>query len=233
MITLSLVIPIFNEEQNIKFLFKEIQDSGVYDIVNDIIFIDDGSNDKSKILINDIAFTNPKVVCLSHNYNLGQSTCLKTASNYSKSECLITIDGDCQNNPYDIKKLIELYKNNNFELIGGIRRKRRDTLVKIISSKIANKIRMLILDDDCIDTGCSLKIFKKDLFLKLPFFDGIHRFLPALFKAYGANTHFIDVDHRFRKYGQSKYGTFGRLFRGIRDIFKVLLIIKRYRKKYD
>ena len=116
-------------------------------------------------------------------------------------------------------------------MIGGIRRNRKDSLVKIISSRIANKVRMLILNDDCIDTGCSLKIFKKDLFLKLPFFDGIHRFLPALFKAYGANIHFIDVDHRFRKYGQSKYGTFGRLFRGIRDIFKVLLIIKRYRKK--
>lgn len=231
MIKTSLVIPIYNEVDNIKNLFNEILDCGVYDIVTEIIFVDDSSVDDSNVFIKKIVSNYSKVVCLTHKKNLGQSRCIKTAAIFSKNECLITIDGDCQNNPNDIHKLISLYQTKDIQLIGGIRRNRKDSLVKIISSRIANKVRMLILNDDCIDTGCSLKIFKKDLFLKLPFFDGIHRFLPALFKAYGANIHFIDVDHRFRKYGQSKYGTFGRLFRGIRDMFKVLLIIKRYRKK--
>jgi len=231
MITSSLVIPIFDEEENINYLFREIKESGVYDIVTDIIFINDASTDNSKNLIEKIISTNSKVKCVNHKSNLGQSMCLKTAANFSKNECLITIDGDCQNNPNDIHKILDIYRSKNFGLVGGIRLKRRDPLIKILSSRIANKVRIIILNDDCIDTGCSLKIFNRDLFLKIPHFDGIHRFLPALFKAYGANTHFIDVDHRHRKYGRSKYDTFGRLFRGIRDIFKVLLIIKRYNKK--
>jgi dolichol-phosphate mannosyltransferase len=231
MITSSIVIPIFNEEDNINNLFNEIVDSGVYNKITDIIFINDSSNDNSNHIIEKIKSKNSKVLCISHKKNLGQSSCLKTAAFYSKNECLITIDGDCQNNPNDINKLLQIYSSKKYQLVGGIRHKRRDSFIKIISSKIANKIRIFILKDDCVDTGCSLKIFNRELFLKLPFFDGIHRFLPALFKAYGAQTFFVNVDHRFRKYGISKYDTFGRLIRGIRDIYRVLIIIKRFKKK--
>ena len=131
-----------------------------------------------------------------------------------------------QNNPNDIPSLINLYNSDSFKLVGGIRKKRKDNLTKIISSYLANKIRSFILKDDCKDTGCSLKIFDKDIFLKFPYFDGLHRFLPALFKGYGYKTSFIEVDHRKRYKGISKYGTLSRLIWGVRDIFKVLNIIK-------
>ena len=105
-------------------------------------------------------------------------------------------------------------------------------LIKILSSKIANKIRSYILNDDCVDTGCSLKVFDRNIFLSFPFFDGIHRFLPALFKGYNKNTFFINVDHRPRIHGNSKYGTFGRLVRGIRDLITVAKIIKKFRRDH-
>ena len=111
-------------------------------------------------------------------------------------------------------------------MVGGIRNKRIDNFTKIISSKIANSIRKFILNDDCIDTGCGLKVFDKKVFLTLPFFDGIHRFLPALFSGYGYKTYFINVNHRKRKYGISKYGTMKRLFKGIKDLIKVNNILK-------
>ena len=103
-------------------------------------------------------------------------------------------------------------------------------MIKIISSKIANKFRNLILKDDCLDTGCSLKVFDRNTFLKFPFFNGIHRFLPALFRGYGKKTFFIEVDHRSRIYGISKYGTFIRLIRGVRDLIKVVKIIKKFKR---
>ena len=111
-------------------------------------------------------------------------------------------------------------------MLGCIRVKRKDTTIKIISSKVANYIRQLILKDDCVDTGCSLKIFDKEIFLLFPFFTGLHRFLPALFKAHGCKTKFENVDHRKRNKGVSKYGVYNRVFRGIIDIIKVLNIIK-------
>ena len=116
-------------------------------------------------------------------------------------------------------------------MVGGIRKKRQDSFIKILSSKIANYIRSKILNDNCKDTGCSLKVFSKNIFLEFPYFDGIHRFLPALFKGYGHKTDFINVNHRVRKYGKSKYGTIDRLFRGIRDIIKVKNIINKQIKK--
>ena len=114
--------------------------------------------------------------------------------------------------------------------MGGIRNKRKDSYIKKISSKIANYIRSNILNDHCSDTGCSLKIFDRDSYLEFPYFDGIHRFLPALFKGYWHKTKFINVDHRMRKYGKSKYGTFKRLLKGIIDLIKVVKIIKKFKR---
>ena len=146
----------------------------------------------------------------------------------SSNKIIITIDGDGQNDPADIPKLLDIYNsNNNIKLIGGIRIKRQDSYIKIISSKLANSIRSKILDDQCKDTGCSLKIFDKDIFLNFPYFNGIHRFLPALFKAYGCDTTFIPVNHRHRKFGTSNYGTFDRAIRGIRDLIKVYFLIRK------
>ena len=111
--------------------------------------------------------------------------------------------------------------------MGGIRKMRKDSIIKKLSSKFANKIRKYILDDDCDDTGCSLKVFDKEIFLSFIFFDGIHRFLPALFKGYGYMTRFVNVNHRPREYGFSKYGTTKRLIKGIKDLYMVYKDLKK------
>ena len=226
---LSIVIPIYNEKENIKYLFNEFKQYKIYEIVDEVIYIDDCSTDGSLVELNLIKKKYSKVIVLRHLRNFGQSKCLHTGINHTKSSTIITIDGDGQNNPRDISKLIKLYfSNNEISLVGGIRHKRKDNLIKIFSSKIANNFRKLILNDDCNDTGCSLKIFDRKEFLKIPYFNGMHRFLPALFKGLGKKTKFINVDHRARIYGTSKYGTLKRLFYGIIDIIRVLIIIKKF-----
>ncbi|MDC0216872.1 glycosyltransferase, partial [Pelagibacteraceae bacterium] len=183
--------------------------------------------DKTKDLFLNNKFLNCNY--LKNSENLGQSQSILRGIKESTFDTIITIDADLQNNPSDILKLYNIYvSNSKVKLVGGIRYKRKDTFTKVISSKIANTIRSAVLNDNCPDTGCSLKIFNKKIFLSFPFFDGIHRFLPALFKGYNHDTIFVAVDHRSRKYGVSKYGTIDRLFRGIRDLFKVKGIINNY-----
>ena len=221
----SIVIPLFNEDKNIQSLISEINLSLNQYNQYEILLINDASTDETKKVIN--KREDKKIKILNNPTNKGQSFSTYEGIKYSKYETIITIDGDGQNNPSDIPKLLKYYfSNENIKMIGGIRLKRKDSIVKIFSSKIANFIRSRILNDNCMDTGCSLKIFDKNIFLSFPFFDGMHRFLPALFKGYGHKTSFIEVSHRKRKYGYSKYGTMNRLFKGIRDIIKVRNIIK-------
>ena len=224
----SIIIPIFNEAENIKKLIDEIH-SSLIDFDNfEIIFVNDASIDNTLEIINDLKKTN-NFILLNNLINKGQSFSLTKGIKESRNEIIITLDGDGQNNPKDIPNLLKYYiENQNVSLVGGIRKKRIDSIVKIISSKIANKIRSRILDDECEDTGCSLKVFSKSVFLTFPYFDGIHRFLPALFKGYGKHCHFIEVNHRAREKGASKYGTIDRLYKGIIDIIRVKKIIKDY-----
>ncbi len=230
MINFSIVIPVYNEEENISNLVYEIHDA-LNGIKNsfEIIIINDGSNDNTKSKLKTLS-TKFKIKLIENNKNFGQSYSILKGIENSVYNNIITIDGDGQNNPYDIPKLVNIYQKQDLHLISGIRKKRRDTFVKIISSKIANKVRSIILKDNCIDTGCSLKLFDKNFFLNTPFFNGIHRFIPALFIAHNCKIDFIDVDHRPRTLGISKYGTFDRLYRGIIDMFKVIKIIKQIKK---
>jgi Glycosyltransferases involved in cell wall biogenesis len=187
--------------------------------------INDASIDDTQVIINKLKI-NKNIKILKNSFNKGQSYSIYKGIKNSSNKIIVTLDGDGQNDPKDIPKLLELFlSNENVEMIGGIRQKRKDNIIKIISSKLANYVRSKILNDDCLDTGCSLKVFSRNIFLKFPYFDGIHRFLPALFKGYGHKTMFINVNHRERKYGFSKYGTMNRLFKGIRDIIKVIKII--------
>tara|TARA_B100001059_G_C17811297_1_gene572445 strand:+ start:909 stop:1610 length:702 start_codon:yes stop_codon:yes gene_type:complete len=228
---ISLVIPIFNEELNIVNLFDEIISSQSYQNINTIIYVNDCSTDNSLNVLNSLKKKYDKIHIINHASNMGQSNCILSASKYSKDDLILTIDGDGQNDPLNINNLIEIYKlDSQVKLVAGIRKFRKDNLVKIFSSKLANYFRMKILKDDCVDTGCSLKLFDKRIFLSFPFFNGIHRFLPALYKGFGHNVIFAEVNHRRRKYGQSKYGTIGRLINGIKDLKKVFLIIRENNK---
>ena len=221
----SIVIPLYNECENIKSLLSEIF-TNLYSYDNfEIILVDDASTDNTIGVIKKVI--DNKVKILNNKTNRGQSFSIHKGIQHSSFDTIITIDGDGQNDPADIPKLINKYfESDKLKLLGGIRSKRKDSLIKVLSSKIANKIRSKILNDGCQDTGCSLKVFDKKIFLTFPYFDGMHRFIPALYRGYGFETNFINVNHRKRKYGTSKYGTINRLFKGIRDIIKVRNILK-------
>lgn len=224
----SIVIPIYNEKENIFSLIEEINqnlDSETYNY--EILIINDCSSDLNE---NDYKIfdelKNTKI--FSNQTNLGQSYSLISGIKKSNNNTILTLDGDGQNNPIDIPKLVNLYfSNNQIYMVGGIRNKRKDSLTKLLASKIANKFRKSILNDKCDDTGCALKIFDKKTFLKFPEFDGLHRFLPAFFLAYKKKSVYINVDHRPRLKGTSKYGIYKRLINGLRDLYKVKKIIKR------
>lgn len=221
----SIVIPVYNESENILSLLDEIYVNLKKFNNYEIILVNDCSTDNTLDVIKNIS--DQKIKLVNNIKNYGQSYSIHRGIKLSFYNIIITIDGDGQNDPADIPKLLEIYlSKKDIELVGGLRLKRRDTIIKIISSKIANNIRSFILNDDCKDTGCSLKIFNRKIFLDFPYFDGIHRFLPALFKGYGYKTFFISVSHRKRKYGFSKYGTIKRLFKGLRDMIKVKKILK-------
>ncbi len=218
----SIIIPCYNERDNIEGLVKEIKLSLKEYINYEIIIIDDGSTDNLSEIYASLKNNNKFLKIIYHNKNLGQSKSILSGIHSSKYNVIVTIDGDGQNNPSDIPKLLNLFfQNKEVSLVGGIRLKRKDSLIKRYSSLIANKFRSKILKDNCVDTGCSLKVFEKDIFLQFPFFDGIHRFLPALFIGFGRKTLYQNVDHRHRLKGLSKYGTFDRLLKGIRDLIKV------------
>jgi len=225
----SIVIPIYNEQDNLVLLIDEVKNSLINYNDYELIFVNDFSTDDSlKILEKEKNLINIKII--NNEKNLGQSYSVLKGIKKSKFDTIVTLDGDGQNNPHDIPKLIEVYnKNIDTFLVSGIRAKRKDSLIKIISSRIANFVRSKFLKDGCKDTGCSLKVFDKNIFLKFDFFDGIHRFLPALFIGFGYKTLFINVDHRKRKYGKSNYGTFKRLINGLKDMVKVKKIINKHK----
>ncbi len=226
----SIVIPVFNEEHNLTKLIKEIKISLNNYEKYELIFVNDFSTDGTlSVLEKEKKNFNFKII--NNQNNLGQSYSILNGIKNSNYNTIITLDGDGQNNPKDIPKLLEFYnKTKDASLVGGIRYIRRDNITKIISSRLANFIRSNFLKDGCKDTGCSLKVFDKNIFLKFEYFDGIHRFIPALFKGFGYNTYFLNVDHRKRKFGTSKYGTFLRLVNGIRDMIKVKKLINKNNK---
>ena len=225
----SIVIPAYNEGENLVVLIDEIF-SSIDNSKNkfEVIIVDDCSNDDTQSKISTY-IKNYNLVYLKNKINLGQSKSIYTGIKNAKFSNIVTIDGDLQNDPKDINILCHIYFSDvNYGLVSGVRIKRKDNITKVISSKIANSIRSYILKDKCPDTGCSLKIFKKNVFLSFDFFDGIHRFLPALFINQNLLVKYVNVNHRMRIKGKSNYGTISRLIWGIRDLIRVKkMLIKR------
>ncbi len=227
----SIVIPIYNEEKNIPTLIKEITDIKEIKNFYELIFVNDSSTDRSLELLKDFN-KNESIKIINNTSNLGQSLSINRGILKSRYDIIITMDGDLQNDPNDIPKIYNLFKDNyDYKLIAGIRSERKDSFAKKFASKIANLVRMIYLKDSCKDTGCSLKIFDKKIFLKFEFFDGIHRFIPSLFEGYGYPVKYIPVNHRKRIHGISKYNNLRRLFKTIPDMFKVKKMIKQNNKK--
>ena len=227
---LSVVIPIFNERDNVTPLVEEINAAlnGVCDF--EIIFVNDASTDDSLTILTELKQSFPFIRTVTHNKRSGQSAGLRTGVLAASGTLIATLDGDGQNDPADIPKLLERHESlsgSEFLMITGHRVDRKDTWAKRKASRAANAIRSILLKDNNPDTGCSLKLYDRALFLRLPYFDHMHRFLPALVKRENFRVEVVPVNHRHRAYGQSKYANIDRLLVGIPDLIGMMWLIKR------
>jgi dolichol-phosphate mannosyltransferase len=223
---LSVVVPVRNEQDNVAPLIAEI-DAALKSFTHEIVYVNDGSTDETHVRLQHLQTQYPQLRIVRHANSCGQSTAVRSGVKAAKYDWVATLDGDGQNDPADIPKLIAALEEGVW-LVGGNRRKsRRDTWIKRISSVIANTVRSKMLRDDTPDTGCGLKLFNKAAFLDLPYFDHMHRFLPALIKRSGGQIRSVHVSHRNREFGVSNYGTLDRLMVGIVDLFGVAWLQRR------
>lgn len=223
---LSVVVPVKNEQDNVDNLVAEIN-AALSAVTHEIIYVDDGSTDETFVRLQSLQKQYAQLKIVQHAKSCGQSTAVRSGVKAAKFAWVATLDGDGQNDPADIPKLIAAM-TQGVELAGGNRRaSRRDTWVKRMSSVIANTVRSKMLNDDTPDTGCGLKLFSREAFLDLPYFDHMHRFLPALIKRRGGKIVSVPVVHRNREHGKSNYGTIDRLLVGIVDLFGVAWLQRR------
>ncbi|WP_149282877.1 glycosyltransferase family 2 protein [Halomonas binhaiensis] len=235
-IELSVLIPAHNEAGNLPALLDEIALalSGITPVITpvinyEVLVMDDGSSDDTWSLLVQRAQHDKHLRPLRHSHSAGQSTSVWQAAQLARGTWLATLDGDGQNDPADIPALMQAAIDEDAVLVGGHRVVRQDTKLKLLSSRIANNIRRRLLDDDSPDSGCGIKVIRRDAFLSLPYFDHMHRFLPALIHAQGGKCLARPVNHRERGTGQSHYGLGNRLWVGIVDLMGVMWLKRRSR----
>ena len=224
---LSVVIPVYNEAGNVAPLADEVKASLAGKIAYELIFVDDGSTDATATELAALATSDAAVRPVRHKGNFGQSAGTLTGVRAARAPLVVTLDGDMQNDPADIPKLHAALDDPRCGMVSGIRLGRRDTWVRRMSSRIANGVRNRALGDGAVDTGCGLKLFRREAFLALPRFDHMHRFLPALMQRDGWTVHYVPVAHRPRAKGVSKYGMFDRLGVGIVDLLGAMWLRRR------
>ena len=223
---LSVVVPVRNEQDNVAPLIAEIH-AALQNFTHEIVYVDDGSTDQTYERLKQLQIQYLQLRIIRHVQSCGQSTAVRTGVKAAKYDWVATLDGDGQNDPADIPKLIAA-ATHGIELVGGNRRQsRKDTWVKRMSSVVANTVRSKMLKDETPDTGCGLKLFLREAFLDLPYFDHMHRYLPALIKRRGGVVISVAVSHRNREFGKSNYGTLDRLMVGLVDLFGVSWLQRR------
>lgn len=228
---LSFVIPMHNESGNCTQLIGEIQTCG--NSLSDqyeILCVDDASTDTTLSILKDLQRKIPELRIIALAKNCGQSTALFTGVQHARGDIIATLDGDGQNNPADIPAMLALLhdkKDEDVQMIAGWRKKRQDTFWRRICSKVANSVRRFLLRDSTPDTGCGLKVFYRETFMALPWFDHMHRFLPSLVQRSGGSVLSVEVSHRQRQHGTSHYGTLDRLRVGIVDLLGVAWLQRR------
>jgi len=228
----SVVIPVFNEAGNIGQLVKETYRKVPAEMLSEVIVVDDGSSDSTRDEVKALFAECPGLRYLRHGERAGQSAALRTGILAATNGVIATMDGDAQNDPADIAKLLAKLAppgSSGAALVGGIRIERKADGGKRFASKAANWIRDRVLKDDCPDTGCGIKVFWREAFLRLPFFSGIHRYLPALFQSYGHEVAYEPVNDRARLRGVSKYNNLNRALIGIYDLVGVSWLRRRTR----
>ena len=226
---LSVVVPVFNERDNIPPLLAEIAAALRGKLDFEIVYVDDDSSDDSVAVLAAEKPNYPELRIVRHLSRSGQSTAVWNGVRAARSPWIATLDGDGQNDPADIPKLLAARDEapEDVRLLAGWRTTRRDSFNKRISSKIANAVRSRMLKDDTPDTGCGLKLFEREVFLRLPYFDHMHRYLPALVKRAGFQSRSVPVGHRPRTAGSSKYGMLDRLWVGVADLRGVAWLMRR------
>ena len=229
---ISVVVPVHNEEDNVGSLIAEISAALEPSYTYEMIFVDDGSSDTTLVKLQTVMQTYPQLRILQHQTSCGQSRAIHSGVSAAQYPWIATLDGDGQNDPADIPNLVKAQQQHanpqSLWMLAGFRYKRNDSGWRRFSSRLANSVRQKILQDNTPDTGCGLKLFLRDKFLQLPYFDHIHRFLPAMILAAGGQVISVKVNHRSRTHGQSKYGTLDRLTAGIVDLFGVVWLKKRH-----
>jgi dolichol-phosphate mannosyltransferase len=231
-VELSVVVPVCNESENVEPLVREIH-AALGSRSYEMVFVDDGSTDDTADILKRLKLQLPTLRVLRHSFRSGQSAAVASGVRAARGPWVATLDGDGQNDPADIPKLIaerDRPANRGVQLFMGNRKaSRKDSAFRRLQSNIANSVRSGLLGDGTPDTGCGIKLFSRDLFLELPRFDHMHRFLPALFQRHGARVISVPVSHRPRLRGTSKYGMLNRLWVGIVDICGVMWLRRRYK----
>ena len=222
---ITVVVPVLNEAENIEALLDEISRAAITAPISEIIYVDDGSTDGTYEILRSLKHKYVALRVLRHDRRCGQSAGLWAGVQAAGNDLIVTLDGDGQNDPADIALLYNLYeqhKNISEKLIiVGERKKRNDNVSRRLASRFANGLRSALLKDMTKDTGCSLKMFRRKDYITLPYFDHMHRFLPALMMRNGVHLLHVDVSHRPRQHGVSKYGNLSRALVGITDLLGV------------
>lgn len=224
---ISLVIPVFNEEENLPVLAAEIRQA--LDPLGrpyEVIFVDDGSTDASPAVLSGLARADRRVRIVRQRRNSGQSAALDAGFRFARGEVVVTLDADLQNDPADIPRL--LAHLGEYDVVSGVRTHRQDTWVRKVSSRVANRIRNWATRESVTDVGCTLRACRTEYLRRVPMFTGMHRFLPTLLRLAGARVTEIPVHHRPRLHGQAKYGIGNRMFRALDDLRAVRWMQKRW-----
>lgn len=228
----SVVVPVHNESDNVEALAQEIA-AALEGRAYEMIFVDDSSLDDTRARLTELKEKLPTLRVVGHRKNAGQSRAVRTGVAAARAPVVVTLDGDGQNDPADISGLVsQLLRADaakDLALVQGFREKRQDSSWKQFGSKLANRVRGGILGDKCPDSGCAARAFRKDAFLSLPYFDHMHRYLPALMIAEGYGVETRPVGHRPRRHGKSNYTNFGRLADAMSDLRGVMWLRKRRR----
>jgi glycosyltransferase involved in cell wall biosynthesis len=217
--TISLVAAAYNEALNLEALYARVREVMGEGRPWELILVDDGSTDGSQDLIRKLSERDPRVYGIFFARNCGQTAALATGIRSAKGELIATLDADLQNDPADLPRLEEMLGNN--DAVVGYRQKRRDNLLRRVSTRIANGVRNRLTGDTIRDTGCPLKLFRAEAIQSIPLFEGMHRFFPTLLRYHGFAVVECPVSHRPRVAGVSKYGVLNRVFKSLRDLFAV------------
>jgi dolichol-phosphate mannosyltransferase len=231
---LSVVIPAKNESGNVELVASGVAEACAPFAPFEVIYVDDGSTDDTAARVLALRERLPMLRLVQHAASAGQSAAVDSGVRLARGSAIVTLDADGQNPPAEIPKLLARLEGRSFPdgvaLVAGQRVGRQDTASKRLASKAANGIRQALLRDDTRDTGCGLKLIRRDVFLSLPYFDHMHRYLPALVARDGWRTLHVDVAHAARHAGRSNYANLGRALVGVSDLVGVMWLIRRRKK---